>query len=61
MCTGKVAMYNLGGYCMSKFAVEAMSDVLRQEMYKWGVAVIVIEPGPYVTSTYIHNTWTQLF
>ena len=40
-------MYNLGPYCVSKYAVEAFSDVLRQEMCQWGVNVSVIEPGPY--------------
>ncbi len=48
---GKVAMYNLGVYSMSKFGVAAFSDVLRQEMRQWGVHVSLIEPGPYDNGT----------
>ena len=36
-----------GPYAMSKHAVEAYSDALRQELMFLGVAVIVIEPGPF--------------
>jgi short-subunit dehydrogenase len=34
-------------YSMSKKAVVAFSDALRQEMKKFDVAVISIEPGLY--------------
>ncbi|KAL5018019.1 hypothetical protein ScPMuIL_003741 [Solemya velum] len=34
-------------YNMTKWAVESFSDILRLEMLKFGVKVVVIEPGNY--------------
>ncbi len=42
---GRIAIPFLGLYNGSKFALEAMSDVLRMETRPFGVRVIVIEPG----------------
>ena len=39
---------------MSKHAIEAFSDVLRQEMAAWGVHVSLIEPGAIKTTM-----WTK--
>lgn len=40
--------WTLGGpYCMSKFAVEAYTDVLATEMAQFGVKVCVVEPGNF--------------
>lgn len=36
-----------GPYAMSKHALEAYSDSLRQELQFLGVPVIVVEPGPF--------------
>jgi NAD(P)-dependent dehydrogenase (short-subunit alcohol dehydrogenase family) len=36
-------------YCMSKYAVEALTDGLRLELADAGIAVAVIEPGPVKT------------
>jgi NAD(P)-dependent dehydrogenase (short-subunit alcohol dehydrogenase family) len=44
---GRVATPLLGAYSASKFAVEAISDALRQELAPWGVPVIIIEPGSF--------------
>ncbi|NP_001090337.1 retinol dehydrogenase 9 precursor [Xenopus laevis] len=38
-----------GGYCLSKYGVEAFSDSLRREMYNFGVKVSIIEPGAFRT------------
>lgn len=38
-------------YCVSKFGVAAFSDCLRQEMYRWGVRVVLVEPGNFVAAT----------
>jgi NAD(P)-dependent dehydrogenase (short-subunit alcohol dehydrogenase family) len=38
-----------GPYCMSKFAMEAFTDTLRQEVAQWGIHVIAIEPGIIAT------------
>jgi NAD(P)-dependent dehydrogenase (short-subunit alcohol dehydrogenase family) len=42
---GRVAFPFLGAYSASKFALEALADVMRREAAKWGVDVILVEPG----------------
>jgi NAD(P)-dependent dehydrogenase (short-subunit alcohol dehydrogenase family) len=42
---GRVALPLVGAYNASKFALEAVSDSLRRELYGQGVDVILIEPG----------------
>ncbi|XP_061871515.1 retinol dehydrogenase 16-like [Colius striatus] len=46
---GRVSFFG-GGYCISKFGVEAFSDSLRLEMEHFGVKVSVIEPGYFKTA-----------
>eukprot|EP00069_Balaena_mysticetus_P001827 bmy_03901T0 len=46
---GRVAIIG-GGYCVSKFGVEAFSDSIRRELHYFGVKVSIIEPGNYRTS-----------
>ncbi|KAM9319494.1 retinol dehydrogenase 5 isoform 1-T2 [Gastrophryne carolinensis] len=41
---------NGGGYCVSKYAVEAFSDSLRRDMQHFGVKVCIIEPGFFKTA-----------
>ncbi|XP_042304446.1 retinol dehydrogenase 7-like [Sceloporus undulatus] len=43
---GRLAFFG-GGYCPSKFAVEAFSDSLRRELLPFGVQVSIIEPGAF--------------
>ncbi|XP_059575311.1 retinol dehydrogenase 7-like isoform X1 [Alligator mississippiensis] len=38
-----------GGYCPSKYGVEAFSDSLRRELHSFGVKVSIIEPGGFQT------------
>nr|XP_033795639.1 17-beta-hydroxysteroid dehydrogenase type 6-like [Geotrypetes seraphini] len=38
-----------GGYCISKFGVEAFSDMLRRDLQSFGVKVSIIEPGFFKT------------
>ena len=38
-----------GAYCASKFALEAISDVMRMELAGTGIHVSTIEPGPINT------------
>lgn len=45
---GRVAVIG-GGYCVSKFGVEAFSDSIRRELHYFGVKVSIIEPGNYRT------------
>src|SRR5262249_60079760 len=42
---GRFAQPVLGPYCSSKFALEAMSDVLRRELRAQRIGVSVIQPG----------------
>nr|XP_014433038.1 11-cis retinol dehydrogenase [Pelodiscus sinensis] len=41
---------NGGGYCVSKYTVEAFSDSLRRDMYHFGVRVSIVEPGFFKTA-----------
>ncbi|KAK7099290.1 hypothetical protein V1264_003448 [Littorina saxatilis] len=51
-----MALPGAGAYSMSKHALLAYSDTLRQEMYKWDVHVAIIEPGAFYTG----NTQEQV-
>ncbi len=46
---GRVSFPGGGVYCGSKFAIEAMSDALRNEVREYGIDVVVVEPGPVKT------------
>ncbi|XP_077204060.1 D-beta-hydroxybutyrate dehydrogenase, mitochondrial-like [Paroedura picta] len=48
---GRMANPLRSSYCISKFGLEAFTDCLRQEMYRWGVAVVAIEPGNFIAAT----------
>ena len=43
--TGLFASPFLGPYASSKFALEAMSDALRRELFMYDIQVVLIEPG----------------
>lgn len=47
--SGLFARPFLGPYASSKFALEALSDSLRREMFDHGVDVVLIEPGSIMT------------
>ncbi|MDY6779957.1 MAG: SDR family oxidoreductase, partial [Halobacteria archaeon] len=46
---GQLAQPGLAAYCASKFALEALSDSARAEVKRFGVDVVLIEPGPVQT------------
>ena len=46
---GRLATPFSGPYCMSKFALEAFTDCLRQELAAWRMHVAVVEPGAFET------------
>lgn len=47
--SGRIATPLTGAYNASKFAIEALSDVLRMELRLQGIEVSVIEPGAVAT------------
>ncbi|XP_055086737.1 retinol dehydrogenase 1 [Periophthalmus magnuspinnatus] len=57
-----------GGYCLSKYGVEAFSDSLRRDMQDFGIKVSIIEPGFFKTAVTNAKTieadlkrlWTRL-
>jgi NAD(P)-dependent dehydrogenase (short-subunit alcohol dehydrogenase family) len=46
---GRTAMAPQASYAASKFAVEALSECLAQEMKAHGVRVVIVEPGVIIT------------
>lgn len=50
---GVIAFPNLGIYHASKWAVEGLCESLSQEVRDFGIAVTLVEPGPYTTD------WSQ--
>ena len=46
---GRLAQRYIGVYSASKFALEGMSDALRRELRRWGIHVVVVQPGAVET------------
>jgi NAD(P)-dependent dehydrogenase (short-subunit alcohol dehydrogenase family) len=46
---GRVSFPGGGAYCGSKFALEGMTDALRNEVDEYGVDAVLVEPGPVET------------
>ena len=46
---GLMAIKMFGAYHASKFALEAVGDVFRQELAPWGIRVSLVEPGSIAT------------
>ncbi len=46
---GRMATPFLGPYTASKFAMEALTDALRQELRPWNINVAIVEPGSIAT------------
>jgi NAD(P)-dependent dehydrogenase (short-subunit alcohol dehydrogenase family) len=53
--SGKLSMAGYGPYASSKYAIEAVSDALRNELAPHGVQVVVVEPGGVKTEMAGHG------
>jgi len=52
-----------GAYCVSKYAIEAYTDVLRREFRPLGIHVSVVEPGEFqskIVSTFLERKGSNL-
>ncbi len=47
---GRIAFPLTGAYHASKFGIEAVGDVFRQELRPWGISVSIVEPGSIDTA-----------
>ncbi len=52
---GLVAGAGWGIYCSTKFAVEALSEALAQEVKPFGIHITIIEPG-YTRTNFLNST-----
>ncbi|XP_036886171.1 retinol dehydrogenase 16 isoform X3 [Sturnira hondurensis] len=57
---GRVSMCG-GGYCISKYGVEAFSDSLRRDLSHFAVKVAIIEPGFFKTALASSETVSRGF
>jgi short-subunit dehydrogenase len=55
---GRLAVPLSGPYSASKFAMEGLTDVLRQELKPWGIHVSLVQPGTIDTG--IHDKADKL-
>ncbi|MEW1584351.1 SDR family NAD(P)-dependent oxidoreductase [Micromonospora vinacea] len=51
---GLVGAVGFGYYAAAKFAVEGLSETLRQEVEPFGVRVLVVEPGAFRTKAFAY-------
>lgn len=56
---GRMAFPTGGLYSCSKFALEALSDVLRMELGGFNIQVSVVEPGPVITE-FFEVAWHEV-
>ena len=64
---GRLPVLYSSAYCITKYGVEAFSDILRLEMARFKVGVSIIEPGNFLAATSIVDAakrpklfWNQL-
>ena len=57
---GRGTIPMMGPYSASKYALEALTDALRLEIYPWGIEVSIIEPGAIATPIWDKSMQTSL-
>nr|WP_319420873.1 SDR family NAD(P)-dependent oxidoreductase [Pleurocapsa sp. FMAR1] len=55
---GRIPFPAAGMYSCSKFALEALSDLLRMELKAFNIQVSVVEPSPVVTD-FFRAAWQK--
>jgi len=53
---GRLIIPNIGVYCATKFAVEAMFEGMAYELVPFGIDVCIIQPGGYPTKIWENGT-----
>ncbi|XP_005073251.1 17-beta-hydroxysteroid dehydrogenase type 2 [Mesocricetus auratus] len=57
----KVPIQLIAAYCSTKAALTMFSSIIRQELCKWGVKVVTIQPGGFKTNlTGTPDTWNKM-
>lgn len=54
---GRYTLPLRGGYCASKWALEALSDCLRWELHPFGIDVVLLELGPFRSGFQASRRW----
>jgi NAD(P)-dependent dehydrogenase (short-subunit alcohol dehydrogenase family) len=49
---GQVTAPGFGAYCATKFALEGLSETLRDEVAGFGIHVLIVEPGAFRTGLF---------
>ena len=47
--SGRIVLPFLGAYCISKYAIGAITDAFRRELKPWGIHVSIVAPGTVET------------
>jgi len=51
---GRIATPFMGAYCATKFAIEGLSEALHHELRRFGIRVVLVEPG-YIKTNFGRN------
>jgi NAD(P)-dependent dehydrogenase (short-subunit alcohol dehydrogenase family) len=49
---GQVTAPGFGAYCASKFALEGLTETLRDEVASFGIRTLIVEPGAFRTGLF---------